>query len=97
MRNVFDVLCAAPAVFALDAQSPSWCQWEVAPAHAGRKRSAAVAAGAQPATGTPRWADAGSQRRAFSESWLSLLRLELPLDIYKVPVDIARTRSRTWF
>lgn len=84
VRNVFDVLCAAPAVFALDAESPSWCQWETEVPRVGRKRSAAAVSGALSPTGTPRWADAASQRRAFSEAWLSFLRLELPLDIYKV-------------
>ena len=83
MRNAFDVLCSAPAVFALDEQSPSWCQWEAEAARVGRKRSASAAAGTASAAGTPRWADSASQRRAFSEAWLSFLRLELPLDIYK--------------
>ena len=83
VRNMFDVLCSAPAVFALDEHSPSWCQWEAEAARIGRKRSASAAAGTQPASGTPRWADPASQRRAFSEAWLSFLRLELPLDIYK--------------
>ena len=87
VRNAFDVLCSAPAVFALDEQSPSWCRWEAEAARVGRKRSASVAAGAAPATGTPRWADSASQRRAFSEAWLSFLRLELPLDIYKARGD----------
>ena len=92
VRNAFDVMCAAPAVFALDAQSSSWCQWESGGARVGRKRAADAVA---PAAGTPRWADAASQRRAFSEAWLSLLRLELPLDIYKARIGGVRALC-TW-
>jgi hypothetical protein len=87
VRNAFDVLCSAPAVFALDEQNPSWCRWEARTARIGQKRSASASVGVPPATGTPRWADSASQRRAFSEAWLSFLRLELPLDIYKARGD----------
>ena len=91
VRNVYDVLRSAPAVFAtVDAsgEAPSWCGWEQEAAAApatGRKR-AAPAAAPPVAASTPRWADAASQRRVFSEAWLSFLRMELPMDIYKVRV-----------
>jgi hypothetical protein len=84
-RNAFDVLRNTPALFAaVDSENASWCGWEQAAAAADTaSRKRAKAGSAMLAAGTPRWADAVSQRRAFSDAWLSLLRLELPLDVYK--------------
>jgi len=82
LRNVYDVLSCLPPRFEaagdgddVDKTVPaSWC-----PVTISRKRSAA--GGAQ--LGKARWADAAAQRRAFSSAWLSFLRNELPLDVYK--------------
>ncbi len=89
IRNVFDLLCSAtPHFAAVDGTDDNcaWCGWEQQAAAVAPSRKAAAAAPA-----VPRWADAASQRRAFSEAWLSFLRLELPLDIYKArrPVLLA--------
>ncbi len=84
-RNAFDVLCSVPARFeAVDGTelSSAWCGWAPSADGSGKahkRRPGKAASGA----GTPRWADAASQRRAFSEAWLAFLRVELPMDIYK--------------
>jgi U3 small nucleolar RNA-associated protein 19 len=97
-RNVFDVLRSTPPHFAaVDGadEAGTWCGWEqhaadaaAAAAAASRKRARAAAAPPAAALSTPRWADAASQRRAFSDAWLSLLRMELPLDVYKVRLAV---------
>lgn len=88
MRNAFDVLRSVPPEFTCvdgsDADA-SWSQWHqrAAPGPS-RKRAAGMDAAAVPAVTTPRWADAAAQRRKFSDAWLSFLRLQLPVDVYKV-------------
>ncbi len=44
-----------------------------------KQRQAVAGAGAKAAA----WANAKSQKRAFTAAWLALLRMDLPADIYR--------------
>ena len=80
VRNAFDVLCLVPARFEDQDGQPyePWCHW---PPPAKRARTKGEAAG--DASAAPRWLDAARRRHAFSEAWLTFLRLQLPMDLYK--------------
>lgn len=72
VRRCYALLAATPPPGRPgDAPRPSWCGWAPPDSDPG------------PVPGSPRWAEAGAQRRAFSAAWLALLRLPLPLDVYK--------------
>ena len=77
LRNAFDVLCSTPPQFGDDEALTAWCSWQPGLGEGKRARGADTA-------GVPRWADPTRRRKAFSEAWLALLRVELPLDLYKV-------------
>ena len=80
LRNAFDLLLAVPPVFEGTDEAPleAWCGAQLDAA--APKRKAGEQGGARRGA---RWADAVGRRRAFSEAWLALLRIQLPLDLYK--------------
>jgi U3 small nucleolar RNA-associated protein 19 len=82
LRNAFDVLCCVPPHFESIEEGGGddqvWCSWRP-----GEGKETKRKRGKDKTSGSPRWADPLSRRKAFSDCWLAFLRIELPLDLYK--------------